>query len=223
MATDVHPAGTRRSVLSPGKWWRGREKRISASYQELIAAEARASRILHFHPVVVPGLLQTREYATAITSATILKPATREEIEMYVEVRMRRQREILDGSGSARVVFLIEEISIRRPVGSGRTMRAQLDHLVSMMHHPAVTLVLLPFQAPPHPGLTGAFMLIQYAKAKAPDVLCLEGAMGNVVIRDRPDLIAAYARLADRLMATGLSGDAAAQAIRSTRDEISHR
>jgi hypothetical protein len=205
------PPFTRPSINRP----QSADLPLSAGYRELIEAEGDTTRILHFHPVVVPGLLQTREYATAITWATILHPVTPAEIEIQVEARMRRQRDVLHSARSVSTVFIVEEESIRRLVGSRQIMRAQLEHLIRMIDHPAVSIFLLPAEFPPHPGITGPFMLIQNSDPRQDDVLCLEGAMGNTVIRDRPDLAADYSRLAERLMTKGRSGADARRAIGS--------
>lgn len=219
MAT-ADPSDKSYSARSPLKWWHAYRNRLSASYLELIAAESSASRILHFHPMVVPGLLQTREYALAVTPATALQPVSDGKVEMLVDVRMRRQHHALHAARPAQLVFLLEETSIRRPVGSAKTVQGQLDHLLNLMDHPAVTIIVLPSHAPAHPGVAGPFMLMQYAETPADDVLCFEGPMGNVMVRDRPDFIAAYGRLAERLQASGLSGRETKRLIISARDDF---
>ena len=78
------------------KWWNSYDGKLPNGYLELIAAEAEASNLCYFNPIVVPGLLQTQQYATAITAATMLTPVTSDEIAMYVDVRARRQRVVLD-------------------------------------------------------------------------------------------------------------------------------
>jgi hypothetical protein len=98
-------------------------------------------------------------------------------------------------------------------------MREQIDHLMDMLDHPAVTLVVLPSDLPPHPGLAGPFTLIQHADPRMDDLLFFEGPMGNMIVGGRPDLCAAYGRLADRLAGMGLSGRAAAGLLRLIRDE----
>jgi hypothetical protein len=220
MPLDVDSVEMRSDASSLTDRPAGNHRQLSTGYLELITAEAEASRIIHFHPVAVPGLLQTREYATAITSTTILHPVTDDEIEMQVDVRMQRQRDIFHGTKAVRTIFIVEEYSIRRPVGTRATMRTQLDHLVQMMEHPRVTIVVLPARFPPHPGIAGPFMLIRHSDPRTDDVLCLEGAMGNTVVRDRPDLRSGYAKLAERLIANGRSEDAARQAIWSLRSRL---
>jgi hypothetical protein len=192
---------------------------IPESYQELVQAESDASRITHFHPIFVPGLLQTRTYATDITPATTLKPLSPGEVKARVEVRMRRQQELLHRPDPVRLTAILDETALRRLVGSTATMREQLDHLLQLPAGGAATLVVIPTTAGPHPGHLGAFMLIEY-DGRGDDVLCFEGQSGNVVIRNQPDLVAEYKRLASRLIDMGLRNQAAKRLVRSARQEF---
>lgn len=218
MTTEVDHPPIRRPEYGTEAWWLAYRSRIPAGYFELIEAEAHAARILHYHPIFIPGLLQTQDYAAAITPATSLKELPPQDTADLVDVRMRRQRAKLDGLTTTELVFLLDETSLRRPVGRASTMRGQLDHLLGMLGRPSITLAVVPFQAQPHPGMLGAFMLLQFADPQLQDVLCFDGPLGNVVVRDQPDLAAAYGRLAERLVAAGWRGDAAAWAIRRARD-----
>jgi hypothetical protein len=219
----VDPIGDRRSGPSSPKWWQAYQSRLSTGYLELITAEAGASQVTYFNPLVVPGLLQTREYAEAITRATTLYPITDDDVQVHVDVRMRRQDNLLDASNAVQAVFVLEETSMRRPVGSRQTMHRQLDHLLSMMDHPAVTLFVIPFSSSVHPGIAGPFMLVRYPDVQLNDVLCFEGHQGSAVVRDRPDLAAAYEGLVDDLKAMGMSHDEAVRLIRSVREDARGR
>lgn len=198
-------------------WWTPFQRVVPQNYFELIQAESNASRITHFHPIFVPGLLQTRAYATEITPATTLKPGAPDDIEALVEVRMRRQRELLHRPNPVRLTAILDETSLRRMVGTNATMREQLDHLLRLPEDGPVTLVVVPTAAGPHPGHLGAFMLIEYDDWRLDDVLCLEGHSGNVIIRDQPDLVAEYKRLAGRLVDMGLLNQAAKRLVQSAR------
>ncbi len=195
MAADRGP-GTA-VVASP--WWAPVQHTIPEQYLELVKAESDASRITHFHPIFIPGLLQTQAYATTLTSTTTLKEVPPDVARTLVEVRMRRQEELLHRSDPVRLTAILDETALRRPVGSDATMRDQLDHLLRLIEDELVTLVVVPMTAGPHAGHLGAFMLIEYDDWR-PDVLCFEGQSGNVVIRDQPDLVAQYRRLASRLV-----------------------
>ena len=97
-------------------------------------------------------------------------------------------------------------------------MRDQLSHLLEMAEHPMITLIVVPFLRQPHPGLLGGFMLMEYGSGLA-DVLCFEWQLGNVVIRNRPDLITQYRELAEGLAGTDPDGTATRQRIASVLAE----
>jgi Domain of unknown function (DUF5753) len=208
-------------VTSPPElaWWRQYQRSIPQPYQELIQAESGAARITHFHPIFVPGLLQTRAYATELTSTTTLKPVPRKDVEALVDVRMRRQRELLHRPDPARLTAILDETALHRLVGSKATMREQLDQLLQLPADSAAILVVVPTSAGPHPGHLGAFMLIEY-DGRRDDVLCFEGQSGNAVIRNQPDLVSAYKRLAGRLVGMGLRNQAAMRLVQSARQEF---
>src|SRR5690349_11900705 len=123
-------ASTPDPALPSHGWWKTYLDTIPEGYLDLIEAEADATRIVHFHPTFVPGLLQTAEYATALCPATSLKTLTNADVTTLVRVRMLRQRSALNNSPRKELVFLLDETSLRRPVGSQEVMRNQLEHLL---------------------------------------------------------------------------------------------
>jgi hypothetical protein len=207
MASEIGAAATSDPALPSHGWWKTYLDTIPEGYLDLIEAEADATRIVHFHPTFVPGLLQTAEYATAVCPATSLKALTDADVTALVRVRMLRQRSALDGSRPKVLVFLLDETVLRRPVGSPETMRHQLEHLLILAEHPGVTLTVVPFSARPHAGHLGPFMLLQYGEG-LDDVLCLEWQMGNKLIRGRPDLTASYHAVSADLMRADTEGAA---------------
>jgi hypothetical protein len=204
-------------VTDQRMWWQSYDGLITAPYLELISAEADASRITHFHPIFVPGLLQTRSYATDITPATTLKTSSQDDVLARVEVRMRRQREVLHRPDPVQLTAVLDEAVLRRRVGSNSTMREQLDHLATMAEDTTTKLAVVPLDSGPHPALLGTFMLIEYDDPRLDAVLFFEGLSGDLIVRDRPELAAEYRRIADRLVDVGLRGEAAARLIRSVR------
>ncbi|SNT16064.1 hypothetical protein SAMN05421812_103458 [Asanoa hainanensis] len=188
-----------REATPQNGWWKAYHEVVPGGYLDLIAAEEDAAEIVHFHPTFVPGLLQTKQYAKALIPSTSLKDLSERDIESLVEVRMMRQRSALDEAGRRRLIFLLDESCLYRPVGSAETMRSQLNHLLEMCEHPAVVLSVIPFRSELHPGLLGPFMLLRSADSFA-DVVCFEWQRGNTLVRGEPDLARRYGLLADRLV-----------------------
>jgi hypothetical protein len=179
-------------------WWKEYLEVIPGGYLDLLTAEEDASRIAHFHPTLIPGLLQTERYAVAVTPVTTVKQVTPFDAAALVHVRILRQRAALDESRPKDLIFLMDETTLHRPIGPPSVMREQLRHLLQIRERPSVNLVVLPFREQPHPGLLGAFMHLRYGGG-INDILCFEWQMGNTVVRDKPQLAERYRILVERL------------------------
>jgi hypothetical protein len=68
----------------------------------------------------------------------------------------------------------------------------QLDHLVAIAARPDVTIQILPFSAGAHPALAGAFVHLEFPAISDPNVIFIENTLGDTLLRDASDLIAAY-------------------------------
>jgi transcriptional regulator with XRE-family HTH domain len=112
--------------------------------------EAHARRLRSFELVVIPGLLQTEEYARAVLSTQI--GASEEEISDAVAGRIARQR-ILDRDNPPELWSIIDEGVLRRPVGSPQVMRDQLKHLAEMGRRSRILVQVIPLEAGAHQGL----------------------------------------------------------------------
>jgi transcriptional regulator with XRE-family HTH domain len=130
-------------------------------FRDWLVIEREATMIRWFEPLIVPGLLQTEDYARAIMEgAGLLGPA---EIEKRVSSRMERRR-ILESATPPSLITLIDEGVLRRCVGHSSIMAAQCDHLVDRMSAGPVQVHVVPSSAGSHAGLAGPFIL-----AKGPD------------------------------------------------------
>jgi hypothetical protein len=182
----------------PRGWWKAFTETLRDGYLDLLAAEEDASRIAHFHPTFVPGLLQTEDYARAITKVTTLGGVSTKELEILVRVKVLRQRSAFQSDSPKELIFLVDESALYRPIGGPQTMHNQLRHLLALVNRPLVTLIILPFLKP-HPGHKGAFMLLN---GSVGDTLSFEWPMGNTVVRDQPELARLYRALADELVSS---------------------
>jgi len=170
---------------------------VSVSLVDHIWLESRAWRIETFQTVVVPGLLQTPEYARDVLMAW-LPTATSERMEGTIAARELRQRR-LTGESPLEFSAILDEAVLRRPVGGAETARAQLRSLVERAALPNVDIRVVPFAAGAHAGLTGAFDVLHFRDEH--DVVYVE-TRGGVIYLDRPDPFAAARR---RLEAVALS------------------
>ncbi|MGO4428724.1 DUF5753 domain-containing protein, partial [Streptomyces sp. MCAF7] len=130
--------------------------------------EAGAVAMLCYEPTFVPGLLQTREYATAIHQAGYV-PASRDENDSSVEFRLERQK-VLTGERPPRLHAVIHEAALHTTLnGRDAIMRGQLLRLIALSRLPNVTVQVLPFDGPVPFGTS--FTLIQPAMAELSTVI----------------------------------------------------
>jgi hypothetical protein len=214
------------------QWWSNHK--LSKEYQEFIAYEAEAIRISMYHALLVPGLLQTEDYAKAATAKIIRTGLDDKDVSARWEVRLNRQRDLFERMESAsppQLIAALDEAVLRRPVGGGGVMRRQLDHLLDMAKLSSIELIVVPLQLAGHPGLGGTFELLEFRKDAEPDafgkypaltdpdVLFVESAASDFVVLD-PKVTAAYHENMRILTAEGWTGDAAIGAIRGIRESL---
>src|SRR5207248_790644 len=107
-----------------------------------------------FEQTLVPGLLQTAEYARAVLSTRI--GATEDEVDQLLASRLERQA-ILDRDDPPLLWVVIDEGVLRRPVGGADVMGAQVEYLTEMASRPSVVIQVIPCAVGAHEGLTGSF------------------------------------------------------------------
>lgn len=201
--------GTERDALitlskEAGKrgWWQSYEGVLPSDYTTFISLETEASSIRTFQPLVVPGMLQSEDYARALTLGESPETGT-SEIERQVEVRMSRQEHVIKDDPQFWAV--LDEAVLRRPVGGPQVMAAQLRRLAQISGElPRVTVQVVPFTAGPHPGLPGSFAILGFPESVDPDVVYLDGHTGGAYLEE-PAEIRQYELMFNHLVAMALS------------------
>ncbi len=122
--------------------------------------EARAERICSYDAMLLPGLLQTPEYAECLIRNAAEPTNTEEDIATWLEFRLARQR-ILSGDQPTRVAVVLDESVLRRRIGGRAVMRRQLAHLLELGRWRNVRLQVLPFAAGEHAGLDGTLTFFE--------------------------------------------------------------
>ncbi|WP_091191686.1 helix-turn-helix domain-containing protein [Micromonospora narathiwatensis] len=161
--------------------------------------ESQAVRLRAFEPCLIPGLLQTEEYARAIISAGGLNPA--DQVDELVSVRMERQH-LLTRDNPPELVAILDESTLRRPVGGPAVLDAQLGHLLGIARLPHVRLHVIPNDVGAHVGLASGFILADLPGDE--QVLYLETAARGQVVDD-PDALRLIRRKWDSLLGEALS------------------
>jgi len=153
--------------------------------------EGRAWKVETFQDSVVPGLLQTPDYARAVLRAWD-PAATAQWIERTLAARIARQRRLTE-EDPLQLAAVIGEGALRLPVGGAAVMRAQLKHLVDLVSEPNIALRVLPFATGTHAGMTGPFKILRFRDDK--DVATVETRGGDIYLEDIEPFVQALRRL----------------------------
>jgi transcriptional regulator with XRE-family HTH domain len=178
-------------------WW----ATYNLDHSRFVGLEAEATAISDFQSSVVPGLLQTSDYARAGHEGALprLNP---DEIELQIKAKLTRQQRLTEAEPA---VFsaILDEAVLHRVTGGPRVMRAQLKHLIDVASLPNVVIRIVPFSVGAHPGLESNFVILTLP-ASMPDEVFVEGLSGKFYL-DRPDDLNRYRRVFSRLQQLALS------------------
>ncbi|MGV9644718.1 helix-turn-helix domain-containing protein [Streptomyces sp. NPDC003514] len=177
--------------------------------------ERLATEICEFAPAVVPGLLQTREYARAQFLAN--RPlAAEEHIEELLKGRMDRTRLLMDATRPAYWVVLHETV-LRIPVGGPAVMGRQLDHIAALVRERKVLVQVLPFAAGAHPDMGKMMWLMEFEDA--PPTVYTEGVLSGRLL-DETAVVKRVRASYDLLRAAALSPEASLALLLSAAEDF---
>jgi transcriptional regulator with XRE-family HTH domain len=228
---DEQAALARLSQASRAQQWYAKH-RLAGDFRRFVAYENEAATINIWQLLFVPGLLQTEEYAYAITALSMRRSPDDNEVKARVQLRMDRQEEFrkrLSKPDPPRIVAVIDESVLRRPVGGRDALRRQLDHLHDLAtNKTAYTIAVTPLDLVHHSGLGGTFELLQFGDTDADpggargrprhtDVLFVEAAAGTDSLTLDPKMTSLFRDIMQDLLNYGRTGDDAIDMIRSSR------
>lgn len=170
-------------------WWHAYRGVLPPAYRDFISLESQASAIRTLETSVVPGLLQTPEYARAVTRAAVggLDDDGPERLDALVQVRLARQ-DVLRADPPLALSVVLDEAVLRREVGGPGVMARQLDRLVEAAKLPQVRLQVLPFAAGAHIGITGPFVIFSFPSTSDLDVVVLDHLTSSLYLERKEDL-----------------------------------
>ncbi|WP_406462370.1 helix-turn-helix domain-containing protein [Streptomyces sp. NBC_01622] len=170
-------------------WWHAYRGVLPPAYRDFISLESQASTIRTLETSVVPGLLQTREYARAVTRAAVggLDNDGPERLDALVQVRLARQ-DILRADPPLELSVVLDEAVVRREVGGPGVMARQLERLIEAAQLPQVRLQVLPFAAGAHIGITGPFVIFSFPSTSDLDVVVLDHLTSSLYLERKEDL-----------------------------------
>jgi transcriptional regulator with XRE-family HTH domain len=158
---------------------------LKPGFKEYLAYESSASVIRQYDPVIVPGLLQTEEYARGLFWGHRFDP---DRADRLWTLRQYRQL-VHDRRQPPDMNFVLDEAALRRHVGRGHAMLHQLEQLKEMAERPYITIRIIPFTRGAHPGLDGNFIILEFDDPNLTDLVHLESS-NQITIRDDTEQIA---------------------------------
>ena len=194
-------------------WWHPYSTVLVGAY---VGLEAAARSVRAYEQQVIPGLLQSEEYAVAMIRAARLGDTPR-EIDRRVHVRLARQS-LLIQDDPIDLWVVLDEAVLSRPVGGDEVMRDQLMRLVEAQRLPNVTLQVLPFAAGAHAGMDGTFAILDFPDAGDPDVVYAENATGGLFL-EKSDELQKYRSIFDTIQATALTPEESTKMIEMLVEE----
>ena len=183
-------------------------------FAEWVEAERRATTLRTWQPLLVPGLLQTPDYARALFLAWHGTDSD-DQVDQLVNARIERQA-IFHRDDPPALWAVLDEGVLRRRIGSVQTMRGQLLHLLEVSDRSTITIQVVPAGAGAHVGLLGAFFIAAFANA--PSIVYLE-TPDQGQIKERPSAVAKISEIFDQMRAETLPWGASRDLIRKVAEE----
>lgn len=225
-------AGTRRmhleyahhfdEVLDTGGFFTRNCKAVAKSkypdhFAEAAEAEAVATAIREYAPLLIPGLLQTPEYARAVCRA-YQPTATQDVIDELVSARLERAH-LLDDPTTPLLWTVLDEAVLRRRVGGGVVMAEALRHVAGLAQRYRIIVQVLPFSAGAHMSLGGTLKLMAFADA--PPLAFVDG-LGIGRLEDDPATVARHELTYDLVGASAHSPQESLALIQSAAEDYAH-
>jgi transcriptional regulator with XRE-family HTH domain len=184
-------------------------------FTQWVEAERRASTLRTWQPLILPGLLQTPDYARALFLAWRGSDSDA-ELDQLVNARIERQA-IFQPPNPPSLWAVIDEGVLRRRIGSAKVMREQLEHLMAVSDRSKITVQVVPADAGAHVGLLGAFFIASFENA--PGIVYLESPDEGQTT-ERPSAVAKITETFDMLRAEALPRAASQDMIRKVAEEL---
>jgi transcriptional regulator with XRE-family HTH domain len=178
-------------------WWQS----YDLPYSTYVGLEAEAVAISDYQSSVVPGLLQTADYARAGHEGAMPRLSPH-EIDRRIEAKLTRQS-LLTLADPPSFKVVLDEAVLHRQVGGRRVMGVQLERLIETAHLPNVTVQVIPFTVGAHPGVESNFNILDMP-VPTPGIVFVEGLVGYLYL-ERPDELERYHKIFERLEEIALS------------------
>ncbi|MGV9680711.1 helix-turn-helix domain-containing protein [Nocardia sp. NPDC003482] len=189
-----------RKANQPG-WWHRYSDLLPPWFETYLGLEHAAKAIRSFEGQLVPGLLQTDDYARAVVALGHENSETARRVELR-----RKRQEILERQGGPTLWAVIDEAVLHRPIGGADVLREQVLHLQDMAIRPNITIQVLPYAAGGHAAAGSSFTMLRFAEPELPDIVYIE-QLTSALYLDRQQDLELYRQVMDRLSVQAESPD----------------
>ncbi|GHG29030.1 transcriptional regulator [Amycolatopsis bullii] len=188
-------------------WLDSNPSDLPAALTAVMQCERTASLITNWSPLIIPGLLQTPDYARVLLSASDIKA---EDVDARLVARLKRQR-ILSGYEPVRLNAIISEMAIREVVGDADIMSDQIDHLLRLAVTSNISVRIVPADVEYHPGKNGMFALFDFPSE--PSIVFIEHHHACAFVNELEATVR-YQKLVKLLQDKALTEDASRDLLR---------
>jgi transcriptional regulator with XRE-family HTH domain len=197
-------------------WWQDYGDTIPPYYADFIGLETDASYIKTWEATIVPGLLQTPEYARAIMLANpaMISP---DKLENFISIRLERQARLEQGT-DIRLDVVIWEAALITTVGSDEVQRGQLGRLLELMDRPNISVQVLPLEAGDKASMSGSFVMFSFGREQSVSTVFVENLTSSQYL-ERDQELRGYTLVFDALRSAALSPAASAMRIRQRLEQ----
>ena len=192
---------------------------LSANYQRFRLDENEADLERTLDTVIIPGLLQTPEYATAISNGAKRMLTTERWERLAASERRNRQSLLTRQRSPLKLHALLDEAALRRMIGGVEVMAGQLDHLLTAVTWPNVEIQVLPFDVGSYGPLSGPMMLLHFPEEDDSDSAYVESILGVEIVAESSD-VAALIEVWDGIATAALSPKRSMEIIKAARESL---
>jgi transcriptional regulator with XRE-family HTH domain len=173
------------------EWWESNPV-IPDWFKLYVGLEVSARQICTYECELVPGELQTEEYALAVFGAANVAPD--DEARRHVTLRVQRQQALFARQPAPRLITVLGQSALARPVGGPDVMKAQLEFLRTTVHAGHAEIRVLPFSVGAHAAMGGTFRILDFDDPEDPDIVYLESHVGALYLEE-PEEVSEYRRI----------------------------
>ncbi|GAA4205148.1 helix-turn-helix domain-containing protein [Actinocatenispora rupis] len=185
-----------RSARQQSSWWSAfRDIVPSSEYADFLGYETDATSLNYYCSLILPGLLQTEDYAREIFERTASAELDETTVDRLVELRMARKRQVLDRDDPPELNVVLDESALHRVVGGPEVMSDQISSIAEVAQLDNVTIRVIPFATGGHPGMNGPFEILEFNDPADPPVVQFDAAPRDVTLRDNGEILGMYRKI----------------------------